>query len=109
MKLIHTLSETLFICAWSAALSLCFDNIFTSVLGCTPDSSTAWFDEIPRIVPDYPHLNKGPGEPAEALCDHQVALICLVAVGLLMYCFNLFISLFRIFEKVKYHNPSPIS
>ncbi|KAF7307021.1 hypothetical protein MIND_00495100 [Mycena indigotica] len=31
-KLAYTLSEVLFICAWSAALSLCFDNFFTSVI-----------------------------------------------------------------------------
>src|SRR5258708_6428250 len=33
-KLAHTLSEVLFICAWSAALSLCFDNFFTSLIPC---------------------------------------------------------------------------
>lgn len=38
------------------------------------------------------------------MCDHQMALIVLVGIGLLMYCFNLVISLYRIFEKVKYHH-----
>lgn len=104
MKLIHTLSETFFICAWSAALSLCFDNFFTSVLECAPSSATSWYNEIPRIVPsDNPNLGRGEGQPGDNICDHQVALICLVSVGLIMYCSNLFISLFRIFEKVKYH------
>ncbi|KAI5124623.1 hypothetical protein M0805_004233 [Coniferiporia weirii] len=102
-KLIHTLSETLFVCAWSAALSLCFDNFFTSVIGCASPSSISWYNEIPRPTPDVPNLGRGEGEPGDYICDHQVALICLVFLGLIMYCSNLFISLFRIFEKVKYH------
>ena len=38
------------------------------------------------------------------MSDDQLALICLVGIGLLMYCFNLIISLYRIFEKVKYQS-----
>ncbi|KAJ8495046.1 hypothetical protein ONZ45_g13013 [Pleurotus djamor] len=37
-KLAHTLSEVAFICAWSAALSLAFDNFFTSLIPCASPS-----------------------------------------------------------------------
>lgn len=43
------------------------------------------------------------GTLAERICDDQLILISLVFIGLIMYCTNLVISLFRIFEKVKYH------
>ncbi|EJD03839.1 uncharacterized protein FOMMEDRAFT_121107 [Fomitiporia mediterranea MF3/22] len=104
LKLFHTLSETVFICLWSAALSLCFDNFFTSVIGCAPSSSTSWYNEIPRTTPDNPNLGRTEGLPGDYICDSQVALICLVFLGLIMYCSNLVISLFRIFEKVKSFN-----
>ncbi|KAJ7783911.1 hypothetical protein DFH07DRAFT_789617 [Mycena maculata] len=96
-KLAHTLSEVLFICAWSAALSLCFDNFFTSVIPCASASAIEWYSTIPRPQAD--------GDPVsdDHRCDDQMALICLVGFGLLAYCSNLVISLFRIFEKVKYH------
>ncbi len=103
MKLIHTLSDTFFVCAWSAALALCFDNYFTSVIGCAPRSASSWYNQLPRPVPPVPNLGRGEGEPGDYICDHQVVLIALVFIGLIMYCSNLFISLFRIFEKVKYH------
>lgn len=101
MKLAHTLSETLFICAWSAALSLCFDNFFTAVIGCASPASISWYNQIQRQT--LGNLGRGEGGPADQICDDQLALICLVGVGLIMYCTNLVISLFRIFEKVKYH------
>ncbi|KAJ6621252.1 hypothetical protein B0H10DRAFT_2019421 [Mycena sp. CBHHK59/15] len=96
-KLAHTLFEVLFICAWSAALSLCCDNFFTSIIPCTPSSSISWYSSIPRPQSDSDPVSD------DKRCDDQLALICLVAFGLLAYCTNLVISLFRIFEKVKYH------
>jgi len=101
-KLAHTLLEVLSICAWSAALSLCFDNFFTSPIPCASPSQISWYSDLPR--PSSPFGSER-GGVREALCDNQVALICLVGIGLLMYCFNLVISLYRIFEKVKYHPP----
>jgi len=98
-KLAHTLLEVCFICAWSAALSLCFDNYFTSPIPCAPASSIAWYSELPRAPLNSPDV----GQIGGVICDGQLALICLVMVGLIMYCTNLVISLFRIFEKVKYH------
>ncbi|KAB5589524.1 hypothetical protein CTheo_7031 [Ceratobasidium theobromae] len=99
---IKRISEVFFICMWSASLSLCFDNYFTTPLLCTPPSSTKWWNELspsgnalPDDLTDNPKL-------VEQLCDRQLALICLVFFGLTLYCWNLVISLFRIFEKVKH-------
>lgn len=97
-KLAHTLFEVLFICMWSAALSLCFDNFFTSLIPCSNSSQISWYSQLPR--PQSP-IEANLDEVKDELCDDQLALICLTGVGLLMYCINLVISLFRIFEKVK--------
>lgn len=102
-KLAHTLTEVLFICAWSAALSLSFDNFFTSLVPCAAPSSTAWYNRLPRPQSPMMDLGRHEGGVGDRVCDDQTALICLVGVGLIMYCINLIISLFRIFEKVKYH------
>ncbi|KAJ8084134.1 hypothetical protein AAF712_001006 [Marasmius tenuissimus] len=97
-KLAHTLLEVLFICAWSAALSLSFDNFFTSLIPCAAPSATRWYNELERPRSNLPTFE---GSIGDQLCDDQLSLIGLVFVGLLTYCFNLVISLFRIFEKVK--------
>ncbi|KAI0375339.1 hypothetical protein BV20DRAFT_960455 [Pilatotrama ljubarskyi] len=107
-KLAYTLFEVVFICTWSAALALSFDNFFTSLIPCASASSISWYSQLPR--PSLPNgINGFEGGVGDTLCDDQVALICLVGVGLMMYCFNLFISLFRIFEKVKYHPTSVLT
>ncbi|KAF8807514.1 hypothetical protein BYT27DRAFT_7189586 [Phlegmacium glaucopus] len=98
-KLAHTLSEVLFICAWSAALSLCFDNFFTSVVPCASPSSTSWYNQLPRPPSTIPSFEDSLGD---RICEHQLSLICLVGVGLAAYCTNLVISLYRVFEKIKY-------
>ncbi|KAH8102485.1 hypothetical protein BXZ70DRAFT_785508 [Cristinia sonorae] len=103
-KLAHTLFEVVFICAWSAALALCFDNFFTSVIPCASMSSISWYSQLHRTTL-IPGLSEIAGK---GICHRQLALICLVGVGLIMYCYNLIISLFRIFEKVKYH-PVPVT
>ncbi|KAF9569680.1 hypothetical protein CPC08DRAFT_701580 [Agrocybe pediades] len=99
-KLAHTLSEVLFICAWSAALSLCFDNFFTSLIPCASASATAWYNKLPRPPEDVPGFD---GKLGDEICGQQLSLIILVGVGLIAYCSNLVISLYRVFEKVKYH------
>ncbi|KAH7911929.1 hypothetical protein BJ138DRAFT_1149446 [Hygrophoropsis aurantiaca] len=106
-KLAHTLLEVCFICAWSASLSLCFDNFFTSLIPCASSGSTAWYNQLPRPELSLPNLGRDAGGVGDSICDNQLALICLVGVGLVMYCINLVISLFRIFEKVKYHGVRP--
>ena len=99
-KLAYTLTEVLFVCAWSAALSLCLDNFFTSLVPCASPSSTSWYNQIPQPKSTLPNLGRDVGDK---ICEDQVVLITLVGIGLIMYCVNLVISLFRIFEKVKYH------
>ncbi|KAJ3528453.1 hypothetical protein NMY22_g9407 [Coprinellus aureogranulatus] len=89
-KLAHTLSEVLFICAWSASLSLCFDNFFTSLVPCASASSLSWYNELPRPEYNIPNVE---GTTGEDICDSQLALICLVGVGLVAYCTNLAFSL----------------
>jgi hypothetical protein len=101
-KLLHTLLEMLFICMWSATLSLTFDNFFTSRLGCAPTWTTRWWNHLPPLV-QIEGQGLGEGGPADHICDEQLALICLVFFGLVLYCLTLIISLFRIFEKVKSH------
>jgi hypothetical protein len=98
-KLAHTLSEVLFICAWSAALSLCFDNFFTSLIPCASPSHISWYHEIPRPPSNLPNFE---GSAGDRICERQLSLIILVGIGLIAYCGNLIISLFRIFEKIKY-------
>jgi hypothetical protein len=101
-KLAYTLLDVLSICSWSAALSLCFDNFFTSPIPCANPSAISWYSSIPR--PPSPFGAADESTTGEWLCDLQLALIVLVGIGLLMYCFNLVISLYRIFDKVKYHH-----
>ncbi|TFY61930.1 hypothetical protein EVJ58_g4194 [Rhodofomes roseus] len=103
-KLAYTLIEVVFICAWSAALALTFDNFFTSLIPCASLSSISWYNELPRAT--LPDLTGQLGIEGDHICDNQLALICLVGVGLIMYCFNLVISLFRVFERIKYHTAS---
>ena len=107
-KLAYTLFEVVFICTWSAAFALSFDNFFTSPIPCAASSVISWYSSLPRqALPNG--VNGLEGGVGDTLCDDQVALICLVGVGLMMYCFNLFIALFRIFEKVKYHPTSIVT
>jgi hypothetical protein len=103
-KLAYTLLDVLSICLWSAALSLCFDNFFTSPIPCASPSAISWYSNIPRSPSPFGAANES--TTGESLCDLQLALIVLAGIGLLMYCFNLVISLYRIFEKVKYHHTS---
>jgi len=103
-KLAYTLIEVVFVCAWSAALALTFDNFFTSLIPCAPASSTSWYSQLPR--PTIPGVSTLEGSVGDGICDDQLVLICLVGVGLMMYCFNLVISLFRILERVKYQPAS---
>lgn len=102
-KLAHTLWEVCFICAWSAALSLCFDNFFTSPIPCASAQSIAWYSQLQRPTSQVSGLSAEEGSIGDTLCDSQLALIFFVGISLITYCINLVISLFRIFEKVKYH------
>ena len=73
-KLMFTALELVFICLWSAELSLLFDNYFTSTVGCFVSSSP--FTHSDHIVSVW---NK------DSICDLQIVLICVVFVSLLVY------------------------
>jgi len=103
-KLAHTVFEVVFICMWSGSLSVAFENYFTSPLLCAPSSANTWWDHLPAISdPLGNQTGRHQGGIADSICNDQLVMICLEAVGLSLYCSNLVISLFRIFEKVKYH------
>ncbi|KIO28770.1 hypothetical protein M407DRAFT_6555 [Tulasnella calospora MUT 4182] len=99
-KLLHTLLEVVFICAWSASLALCFNDFFTTPLECGPASADRWWSDLPVMPNEVAERFQGTAE-GRTLCREQLALICLAFVTLSSYCSNLVISLFRIIEKVK--------
>ncbi|KAG8735201.1 hypothetical protein FRC10_010883 [Ceratobasidium sp. 414] len=82
-KLFHTLAETLFICMWSASLSLCLDNYLTAPIVCASPKATRWWTVLPpNLAPDpLRNLVDGPHLRVE-LCSCQRALISLVIFGL---------------------------
>ena len=98
----YTLFELLFISLFSAILSLAFDNLFNSPLGCTSSASQR-FSSIPAS------LGSSMVEDtfADSLCGRQTALVTLVFVSLGLYLAVLVVSLFRIFDKVaRKYDPS---
>lgn len=97
-KLFYTLVELIFICLWSAELSLSFDNYFTSTLICSSFNSpyVRQADNDPAIGGQQ--LNNPSRKPY--ICRLQCALIGLVFTSLLAYVIVLTISLFRIFIRV---------
>lgn len=96
-KLSYTVLELVFICLWSAELSLTFDNYFTSTLVCFPHNSPFIGPRTPPADRTSP-LNDPSRKPY--LCRLQGSLIGLVFVSLLAYIIVLTVSLFRIFVRV---------
>ena len=96
-KLSYTVVELVFICLWSAELSLTFDNYFTSTLICVNYGS-------PYVGPREPPANQlSPLKDSSRkpyICRLQGSLIGLVFVSLLAYLVVLTVSLFRIFVRV---------
>ncbi|KAG8896740.1 hypothetical protein FRB99_008683 [Tulasnella sp. 403] len=90
-KLAHTLLEVVLICAWSAALALCFNDYFSTALECSTATAHRWWSDLPP--PQNPLIGYMQDDQAgEQLCDEQLALICLSFVTLTSYCSNLVIS-----------------
>ncbi|KAF8337897.1 uncharacterized protein EI90DRAFT_2909105 [Cantharellus anzutake] len=106
-KLFYTLSETVFICLWSALLALIFDHYYTSPLRCVSPSSNDWWNSLPPV--SSPVTSGIEAMLGDNLCDHAIALIVLVFFALIAYCASLFVSLFRIFEKVKFRTRIDLS
>ncbi|PWY97322.1 hypothetical protein BCV70DRAFT_202977 [Testicularia cyperi] len=96
-KLSYTVVELVFICLWSAELSLTFDNYFTSTLICVAYGSP-YVGPRERPSDQLSPLQNPSRQPY--LCRLQGTLIGLVFVSLLAYVIVLTVSLFRIFVRV---------
>lgn len=90
-KLSYTLIEVVLICAWSAALGLCFNDYFTTPLQCAPRSVNKWWDQLPAN-PNPLADKMRDDEAGNLLCDEQLALICIAFITLASYCSSLVIS-----------------
>lgn len=98
-KLFYTLTELIFVCLWSAELSLAFDNYFTSTLVCTSFQSPFTTNgAAPGGAPETQPLNEVSAKPM--ICRLQGALIGLVFTSLLAYVVVFSLSLFRTFVRV---------
>lgn len=96
-KLFYTMTELIFVCLWSAELSLSFDNYFTSTLVCSTLNSP-YSGGADRPVFGEQTLNNPSRKPY--ICRLQGALIGLVFTSLLAYVIVFSVSLFRIFVRV---------
>lgn len=96
-KLFYTLTELIFVCLWSAELSLSFDNYFTSTLVCSTLNSP-YSGGGDRPVFGQQTLDNPNAKPY--ICRLQGALIGLVFTSLLAYVIVFSVSLFRIFVRV---------
>ncbi|KAN0060220.1 hypothetical protein ACQY0O_007549 [Thecaphora frezii] len=94
-KLFYTTIEIIFICFWSAELSLSFDNYFTSTLVCVSFGSP--FGGSDHGLDPQPLLDMS---RKPYICRLQGVLIGLTFVSLLAYVMVLMVSLFRIFVRV---------
>lgn len=75
-KLGYMALELIFVCLWSAELSLSFDNYFTSTIACMSSSSPFYS----HIQPVQEHIaNKS------TICDLQISLICLCFISVMVY------------------------
>lgn len=101
-KLWYTALELVFICLWSAELSLSMDNYFTSNVVCVSPKSP-FYSHASRFGVTLTHPDaKG------TICDLQIALICVVFISVVVYLFVFMvratltqISLFRIFHRIR--------
>ncbi|TIA72053.1 hypothetical protein E3P91_02172 [Wallemia ichthyophaga] len=99
-KMAHTLLDLVFICFWSAELSLVFDNYFTSLLSCSTKS--AWWSNVTQANERTTDSLINEIEQG-TMCNYLGALIGLVFVGMVLYLVNLIVSLYRIYERVRLH------
>lgn len=101
-KLWYTALELIFICLWSAELSLSMDNYFTSTIVCVSLKSPFYSNSV-KLSTNLTHP-----EQKMSICDLQVALICVVFVSVVVYLFVFMVrarltqvSLFRIFHRIR--------
>ncbi|GAA5889855.1 hypothetical protein JCM8208_001148 [Rhodotorula glutinis] len=95
-KMIFTLAELIFICLYSAILSLAFDDLFTSSLQCTSYTPYARYNDAPAAT----GTADIEGSLADSICAQQIAQVTFITCSVVFYIVVLVISLFRIFHKV---------
>lgn len=95
-KMAYTLTELIFICLYSAILSLAFDDLFTSSLQCTSYTPYARYNDAPAIT----QTADVDGSLADSICAQQAAQVAFIFSSVIFYIAVLVISLFRIFATV---------
>ncbi|SGY80003.1 BQ5605_C008g05280 [Microbotryum silenes-dioicae] len=95
-KMAYTLLELVFICLWSALLSLAFDDLFTSSLECTSFTPYARYNESPSSI----GLSSVNGTVADSICQQQMAQVVLIFLSVMLCLAVLIVSLLRIFVRV---------
>lgn len=113
-KMLWVCLDLLFIALWSSGATLAINDYIDTPLGCTP--STPWwsngieYTDMPNsALPGYavfettiPVPDQLKGSPlARSVCRRQVGCFAVSVVVLLLYCGNMVLSLFRIFETVR--------
>lgn len=115
-KMLWVCLDLLFIALWSSAATLAINDYIDTPLDCTP--LTPWwshgleYSDVPglglgaraassferdTLVPEALKMS----DEARAVCRRQVGCFAVSLVALLLYCGNMVLSLFRIFETVR--------
>lgn len=92
----HTLTELVFICLYSAVLSLAFNDLFTSSLECTNYTPYERYNTPPPSL-DQNGVSRG---LSRTICRQQIAQVSFIFCSVVFYIAVLVISLLRIFNKV---------
>ncbi|GAA6029805.1 hypothetical protein JCM8097_001058 [Rhodosporidiobolus ruineniae] len=96
-KMFYTLTDLLFVCLYSALLSLAFDDLFTSSLECTDWTPYSRYSQAPSQT----GTANIEGSLADSICSQQIAQTVFIFISVVFYVAVLVISLFRIFAKVQ--------
>ncbi|GAA5987158.1 hypothetical protein JCM10908_001054 [Rhodotorula pacifica] len=96
-KMFYTLTELIFICLYSAILSLAFGDLFTSSLECTSWTPYRRYNLPPPTTVGNAAVD---GTVADSICQQQIAQVVIVFLSVIFYIIVLVISLWRIFAKV---------
>lgn len=113
-KMLWVCLDLLFVALWSSALTLAVNDFIDTPLDCSPLSPwwTPGYDYygsgvtgrtaamsfvVDAIVPDSVKRSPAVGDA----CRRQAACIAISLVAVLLYCGNMVLSLFRIFETVR--------
>lgn len=95
-KMIFVCLDLLFIALWFSDLSLAVSDYLSTPLKC--NQANPWWTTIPTYdLPDS-IVNSS---TRDQLCDQQAALIAFVLLVAILYVFNMVLSLFRIFERIR--------